>query len=197
MTDTSATMREVICVLDPDEAAARDARMIAAGAGPRHALPPIPPPVLGDGILQRGPDGARAPHVGHPTPQYRLTHQGRTALPDELTGGFDVLTDGHAPLTALDETDRAFLTGIGAHIVALYEGTAPPSGHIDAPGGCLPHPRAHGHVAAIVRPGFHLFGAATDGDGLHELIGQLREQLRQPAAPAVPVPQPLLAAAEQ
>lgn len=193
MTDTSATMREVICVLDPDEAAARDARMIAAGAGPRHALPPIPPPVLGDGILQRGPDGARAPHVGHPTPQYRLTHQGRTALPDELTGGFDVLTDGHAPLTALGETDRAFLTGI----VALYEGTAPPSGHIDAPGGCLPHPRAHGHVAAIVRPGFHLFGAATDGDGLHELIGQLREQLRQPAAPAVPVPQPLLAAAEQ
>jgi hypothetical protein len=48
-------------------------------------------------------------------------------------------------------------------------------------------------IAAIVRPGFRLFGAATDGDGPHELIGQLR----QPAAPAVPVPRPLLVAAEQ
>ncbi|MGW5641105.1 bifunctional 3-(3-hydroxy-phenyl)propionate/3-hydroxycinnamic acid hydroxylase MhpA, partial [Streptomyces sp. NPDC003832] len=34
----SMALGQVICVLDPDAAAARDARMIAAGADPRHAL---------------------------------------------------------------------------------------------------------------------------------------------------------------
>ncbi|MFC9219368.1 hypothetical protein ACFT8W_00875 [Streptomyces hygroscopicus] len=194
----SMALGQVICVLDPDDAAARDARMIAAGADPQHALPPTPPPVLGDGVLQRTPDGNRAPGAGHLAPQYELTHQGRTALLDDLTGGgFTVLTDGNAPLAALDDTDRAFLTGIGAHIVALFENSAPPEGYLDAPDGYLPHLREHGHAAAIVRPDFYLFGAAGDGAGLHDLVRQLREHLRRPAARAAGVPQPLPTAAEQ
>ncbi|MEU8477116.1 bifunctional 3-(3-hydroxy-phenyl)propionate/3-hydroxycinnamic acid hydroxylase [Streptomyces hygroscopicus] len=194
----SMALGQVICVLDPDDAAARDARMIAAGADPQHALPPTPPPVLGDGVLQRTPDGNRAPGVGHLAPQYALTHQGRTALLDDLTGGgFTVLTDGDAPLAALDDTDRAFLTGIGAHIVALHENSAPPEGYLDAPDGYLPHLREHGHAAAIVRPDFYLFGAAGDGAGLQDLVRQLREHLRRPAAPAAGVPRPLPTAAEQ
>ncbi|MFH8802116.1 bifunctional 3-(3-hydroxy-phenyl)propionate/3-hydroxycinnamic acid hydroxylase [Streptomyces sp. NPDC017936] len=195
----SMALGQVICVLDPEAAASRDARMIATGADPRHALPPTPPPVLGDGILQRAPDGTRAPDVGHLTPQYEVTHQGRTALLDDLTGGgFTVLTDGTAPLDALDATDRDFLAGIGAALVPLYTDSAPPGGYLDAPGGYLPHLREHGHVAAVVRPDFYLFGAAMDGPGLRELVGQLREQLQRPAATAdrTPVPGPLTAVAE-
>ncbi|MER5951898.1 bifunctional 3-(3-hydroxy-phenyl)propionate/3-hydroxycinnamic acid hydroxylase [Streptomyces sp. NPDC001904] len=196
----SMALGQVICVLDPADAAARDERMIAAGADPRHALPPTPPPVLGDGILARAADGTRARDVGHLTPQYEVGHQGRTALLDDLTGGgFTVLTDGAAPLDALDSADRGFLAGIGATLVPLYADNAPPEGYLDAPDGYLPHLRGHGHVAAVVRPDFYLFGAATDGGGLRALVGQLREQLQQPVVTAdrAPAPEPLTAVAEQ
>lgn len=196
----SMALGQVICVLDPDEAAARDARMIAAGADPRHALPSTPPPLLGDGVLQRATDGTRAANVGHLTPQYAVTHQGRTALLDDLTGGgFTLLTDGAGPLDALDADDRDFLTAIGAVLVTLYEDGPPPEGYLDAPDGYLPHMREHGHVAALVRPDFYLFGTATDGLALRELVAQLREQLQQPAATSdrVPAPEPLEAVAEQ
>ncbi len=193
----SMALGQVICVLDPEEAAARDQRMIAAGADPRHALPPTPPPVLGDGVLSRAPDGSRAPDVGHLTAQHTLTHQGRSALLDDLTGGgFTVLTDGTGPLDALDTEDHAFLTGIGAHLVPLHTDAAPPEGYLDAPDGYLPHLREQGHSAAIVRPDFYLFGTATDGAGLRTLVAQLRDQLRHPVATAdrTPAPEPLTAA---
>ncbi|GAA2974131.1 bifunctional 3-(3-hydroxy-phenyl)propionate/3-hydroxycinnamic acid hydroxylase [Streptomyces enissocaesilis] len=192
----SMALGQVICVLDPDAAAARDQLMIAAGADPQHALPPTPPPVLGDGILKRAPDGSRAPNVGHLTPQYEVTHQGRTALLDSLTGGgFTILTDGHQPADALDDAERDFLTRIDATIVALYSEHAPSDGYLDADGGFLPHMREHGHVAAIVRPDFYLFGAASTGAELRELIGQLSEQLSHPAFPGAvsPAPEPLMA----
>ncbi|MEU3508240.1 bifunctional 3-(3-hydroxy-phenyl)propionate/3-hydroxycinnamic acid hydroxylase [Streptomyces longwoodensis] len=195
----SMALGQVICVLDPDEAAARDQRMIAAGADPQYALPPTPPPVLGDGVLQRAADGTRAPGVGHLTPQYRVTHEGRTALLDDLTGtGFTLLTDGTVPLEALDSADRDFLAAIGVSVVPLHALSAPEGGYLDAPDGYLPPMREHGHVAAIVRPDFYLFGAATDGPGLKDLIGQLREQVQQPAATRgrAPVPKPLAAVGE-
>ncbi|MET8029934.1 bifunctional 3-(3-hydroxy-phenyl)propionate/3-hydroxycinnamic acid hydroxylase [Streptomyces avermitilis] len=194
----SMALGQVICVLDPDEAAARDARMIATGADPRHALPPTPPPVLGDGVLKRGADGNRADGVGHLTPQYQVTHQGRTAPLDELTsGGFAILTDGGEPCAALDATDRYFLESIGASLVALYADHAPPEGYLDSDHGYLPHLREHGHVAAIVRPDFYLFGATSTADGLHGLIGQLRDQLHHPAPLSAANPAPEMAAADQ
>ncbi|MFB9467142.1 bifunctional 3-(3-hydroxy-phenyl)propionate/3-hydroxycinnamic acid hydroxylase, partial [Streptomyces cinereospinus] len=143
-------------------------------------------------------DGTRAANVGHLTPQYPVTHQGRTALLDELTGGgFTVLSDGAAPLDALDASDRAFLAAIGATLVPLYTDNAPAEGYLDAPDGYLPHLREHGHAAAVVRPDFYLFGTATDGAGLAELVSQLREQVQQPAATPdrTPVPAPLTAVA--
>ncbi|WP_306322807.1 MULTISPECIES: bifunctional 3-(3-hydroxy-phenyl)propionate/3-hydroxycinnamic acid hydroxylase [unclassified Streptomyces] len=198
----SMALGQVICVLDPEEAATRDARMIAAGADPERALPPTPPPILGDGVLQRAPDGSRAPNVGHLTPQYRVTHQGRTALLDDLTGGgFTILTDGTGPLDALHATDHDFLTRIGAALVPLHTDNASPDGYLDTPGGYLPHLREQGHVAAVIRPDFYLFGAAADAPELRELIGQLREQLRSPAPMPTPTerapePGPFAAAVE-
>ncbi|MFI5856269.1 bifunctional 3-(3-hydroxy-phenyl)propionate/3-hydroxycinnamic acid hydroxylase [Streptomyces parvulus] len=196
----SMALGEVVCVLDPEAAAARDARMIAAGADPRHALPPTPPPVLGDGVLQRAPDGSRAPHAGHLTPQFEVTHRGRTALLDDLTGGgFTVLTDGTGPLEALEPDDRTFLAGLGAALVPLHIDAAAADGYLDGPDGYLSHLRAHGHAAAIVRPDFYLFGAAADGPGLRDLVRQLREHLRHPAATPdrAPAPAPLTGAAER
>ncbi|WP_129284492.1 bifunctional 3-(3-hydroxy-phenyl)propionate/3-hydroxycinnamic acid hydroxylase [Streptomyces sp. GZWMJZ-114] len=175
----SMELGKVICVLDPEEARARDTRMIAAGADPARALPEAPPPVLGDGVLQRAADGGRAAGAGHLTPQFPVTHEGRTELLDELTGGgFVLLTDGEAPLADLDAADRAFLRTIGARLVPLTENGGT---WTDTPGGYLPHLRAHGHVAALVRPDFYLFGTASDAAGVRELVGQLRALLRSPA----------------
>jgi 2-polyprenyl-6-methoxyphenol hydroxylase-like FAD-dependent oxidoreductase len=174
----SMALGRVICVSDEDAAAERDARMIAAGADPARALPPTPPPVLGDGVLQHDADGTRHANVGHLTPQYRVGHAGKTALLDELTGGgFVVLTDGAAPCAALDAADRAFLRAIGATLVPL----SPPGEdgeYTDADDAYLPHMRDHGHVAAVIRPDFYLFGAAATPAGLHDLVGRLRERLR-------------------
>lgn len=192
----SMALGQVICVLDPDEAAERDARMIATGADPRHALPATPPPVLGDGVLRQTAHGERAANVGHLTPQYEVTYQGRTALLDSLTGGgFTILTDGHQPADAINEADRDFLAGIKATIVPLYGENAPADGYLDKEAGYLPHLREHGHVAAVVRPDFYLFGAASTGTELRELIGQLSEQLHHPASPGAvsPAPEPLVA----
>jgi flavoprotein hydroxylase len=192
----SMALGQVICVLDPQEAAERDRRMIAAGADPARALPPAPPPVLGDGVLQREPDGTRSPGVGQLTPQYRLTRAGRTALLDDLTGpGFTLLTDGAAPLAEFGEPDRLLLRLLGVDVVPVHaadDPAAPPDGYLDTDGACLPHLRALGHVAALIRPDAYLFGSATDTAGTLRLVHMLRDQL----SPATTAPVPAAASAQ-
>ncbi|MFF3494753.1 bifunctional 3-(3-hydroxy-phenyl)propionate/3-hydroxycinnamic acid hydroxylase [Streptomyces sp. NPDC002795] len=179
----SMALGRVICVPDEAEAAERDARMIAADADPARVLPDTPPPVLGDGVLQRSHDGAtRASGVGHLTPQHRVTHRGRTALLDDITGGsFVVLADGDAACSELDAHDREFLDRIGATLLPLHAPGTPGAEYVDTGNAYRPHLRDHDHVAAVVRPDFYLFGAAATPIELHQLVGQLREQLR--AAP--------------
>ncbi|SPT51406.1 bifunctional 3-(3-hydroxy-phenyl)propionate/3-hydroxycinnamic acid hydroxylase [Actinomadura madurae] len=168
----SIALGEVICVLDQDAAAERDRRMIAGGAAPDTVLPPMPPPVLGDGVLQQDSDGVRLPTVGHLTPQHRVRYGGASGLLDDVTGfGFTVLTDGPAPEGVLDESRRAFLADIGATVVPLTPDT-------DLDHAYLPHLREHGHVAAVIRPDFYLYGTAATAGDLSALIDQLRDQLR-------------------
>ncbi|MGV9677941.1 bifunctional 3-(3-hydroxy-phenyl)propionate/3-hydroxycinnamic acid hydroxylase MhpA [Nocardia sp. NPDC003482] len=175
--DMSIALGEVICVLDEDVAAQRDRRMIAGGADPARVLPAGAPPVLGDGVLQRLPDGRTAPSVGHLTPQYRLCRDGTTALLDTFTGfGFTVLVDGPAT-DLLTPEHRRFLDEIDATVIELTPEPAD-HGYADADNGYLPHMREHRHVAAIIRPDFYLFGAAHDAAELADLIDQLRDRLR-------------------
>jgi hypothetical protein len=147
---------------------------------PEHALPPAPPPVLGEGVLQRGADGHRAPSAGHLTPQPRVRRGGRTALLDDFTtGGFVLITDGRGPADALVQAEAWWLKEIGASIVPLYAADAdlPPHGFVDVDGAYLPQLRASGHTAAIVSPDFYLFGTADTEAELHGLISQLRLHL--------------------
>ncbi|MEC3993766.1 bifunctional 3-(3-hydroxy-phenyl)propionate/3-hydroxycinnamic acid hydroxylase [Actinacidiphila sp. DG2A-62] len=185
----SMELGRVICVLDEEEAAARDARMTAAGADPARALPPMPAPRLGEGILHQDPDGARMPGAGQLTPQHRVTHAGRTALLDDLTGhGFTLLADGHAPLRALGAAEHELLRDLRATVVPLYhaaDSSRPADGWTDTDGAYLPYLRAQRHAAALVRPDSYLFGAAVDGPGLLLLVRQLRDRLTtDPTKPA-------------
>ncbi|WP_040865412.1 bifunctional 3-(3-hydroxy-phenyl)propionate/3-hydroxycinnamic acid hydroxylase MhpA [Nocardia exalbida] len=177
--DMSMALGEVICVLDADEAARRDERMIAGAADPARVLPAGAPPVLGDGVLQYDSNRRRLSTVGHLTPQYRLRHGGITALLDDLTGyGFTVLTDGNCAEHAFDDSQWAFLDEIDATVVPLTPNGASDT-WADIDDAYLPHMREHGHIAAIIRPDFYLYGTARTTAELSELVDQLREQLRQ------------------
>lgn len=176
--DMSIALGEVICVLDAEQAAQRDARMIEGEADPARVLPAGAPPVLGDGVLQRDSDGNRVAGVGHLTAQHQLRHGGTTALMDDLTGtGFTILTDGILADIAFNDDQWAFLDEIDATVVALTAdglfGT-----WADVDNAYLPHLREHGHIGAIIRPDFYLFGTASSTAELGELVDQLRHQLR-------------------
>ncbi|MCB5907376.1 bifunctional 3-(3-hydroxy-phenyl)propionate/3-hydroxycinnamic acid hydroxylase MhpA [Streptomyces pinistramenti] len=188
----SMALGRIICVPDEAAAAERDARMIATGADPARALPPTPPPVLGDGVLQQAPNGAPRPDVGRLTPQYRISHNGRTDLLDALTGGgFIVLTDGEAPCTALGTMEREFLDRIDATLVPLHSPGSPDTVYADVDDAYLPHLRKHAHIAAVIRPDFYLFGAAATPSELRGLITQLKERIHLlPNAPHRAPPTP-------
>ncbi|WP_018534102.1 MULTISPECIES: FAD-dependent monooxygenase [unclassified Streptomyces] len=201
----SMALGRVICVPDEAEAAERDARMIAVDADParpaghasarpgrrraaerrRRLVPGVGRRAPGTGHRAPGTGhrapgtGHRAPGAGHLTPQHRVTHRGRTAPPDDITGGgFVVLADGDAACGELDSHEREFLGRIGATILPLHSSATPGAEYADTDDAHLPHLREHGHVAAVVRPDFHLFGTAATPAELHSLTGQLSEQLR-------------------
>jgi 3-(3-hydroxy-phenyl)propionate hydroxylase len=156
-----------ICELDPVAAAVRDeeyrARMRAgADVGSFRALIPG----LQDGLLD-GSAEAGGP-VGQMLPQPRVVHGGREVLLDELLGpGFALVTrDRPAPSPELawfcDE-----LRGSAVDLASLEE----PQGLLD---GWLTQA---GCDAAIVRPDRYVYGTASDGAGVAELLTRLRAAL--------------------
>ncbi|MCF2533249.1 bifunctional 3-(3-hydroxy-phenyl)propionate/3-hydroxycinnamic acid hydroxylase MhpA [Yinghuangia soli] len=187
----SVELGNVICLADPAAAALRDEYLLKAGGDPEVALPPIPPAVLGPGVLHTDADGIPIGTAGQRTEQARVTDAtGRTDRLDQITGpGFVVATT-----TGLDLTPEttALLTTLGAHIVHITE-----PGHLapPAPDGCpvrvvtdtdgfyLPHMRANGHEIAVVRPDHYLFGTAATAAELPALLHALAAalHLRDPA----------------
>jgi len=77
----SVELGKVICVLDPEQAARRGARMIAGRADPAKVLPVTAPPVLGEGLVWPG-----CPLAGTPIPQYPVEDGGIPRLLDAETG---------------------------------------------------------------------------------------------------------------
>jgi len=161
----------VLCQLDADIAAERDAALRAAGAPPAPVLAP-----LTGGLLRRGAAAAPAPLAGHLSVQGLIaTPSGEELLDDVTGGGFTLIAAAGDPLQELDGRDRALLDAIGAHVVSLDPGAA--CGHRDADGRLTSWLREHGAHAVLVRPDFYVFGSAADATDLPALIDDLREQL--------------------
>ncbi len=162
--EQSVALGHVICVTDPAQAAERDAAMIAAGATPEAVLPPIPPPVLGDGVVHHLPDGTRSPEAGGVAIQPRIVDQnGNVGLWDDILGvGFDIIS----PLDlgpALGADRMAALSKIGVRIIQVVpQNTAVAAGSVgDVDGVVLPHLKEVGHEIVAVRPDGYLFGATN------------------------------------
>lgn len=174
----SVELGKVICVLDPHEAAQRDARMIAAGADPARVLPASPPSGLSHGILHRDAAGDLTAGAGELGAQYPVLHRGRTALLDEFFPGpgFTCLTDGNIA-DGLDPVTRGLLERWDVRVVPLVERAADGDGFVDVEGGYLGPMRESGRPAVLLRPDFYVFGTAADQVELAALLVDLDGQL--------------------
>ncbi len=156
--DISIELGKVICVPDPQVAAARDAAMSADFDGVTSEPPPMPG-VL-SGIISEG-----SPRAGELLPQPKLTK----GWFDDLHGvGFRLMTADPSPPTLPDDLDEWFRS-IGGAVV--------PVGTDD---GAMQHWfESTGASWALQRPDFYAFGSATDADGAITLLRSLRAALSE------------------
>lgn len=196
----SAELGKVICQTDPRAVVERDAALIATGPDPRVALPPVPPPRLGPGALQSGPDGEPLRPAGQIAVQGRVRGaDGRTGLLDDVAGsGFHILVDGErvtADRPTPSPEQAALLKALDARIVRILPtGTRPaaasetPAAETPAGGGpamtvedtdgvLLPHLRSSGHLLQIVRPDCYIFGGTPNETGFPGLLAELEQAL--------------------
>jgi 2-polyprenyl-6-methoxyphenol hydroxylase-like FAD-dependent oxidoreductase len=160
---------KVLCELDPDRAAERDAMLRAAG----------PPPVIGLPALESGALRAGDPLAGQLAVQGRVELAGREARLDEHTGGgFTLIARDGDGLAALGEPEGAVLEALGVSVVRLDEAR-------DADGCTTAWLDENGVHAVLVRPDFYVFGSAGDPAGLTALIHDLQGRLAMPAVTAL------------
>lgn len=148
-TEFSVMLGGVICVLDPQAAAGRDAQMLAADAAAEDRYPD--PPLTPSNMLRAGD-----PQAGRLSLQARVAHDGREGLFDDLLGGgFVLLGLDHDPAARLTPGQRAFLQRRGVKAIGIGAGTrvADLDGDYRAWFGRL------GARAVLVRPDFYVFGA--------------------------------------
>ncbi|HXY43431.1 MAG TPA: bifunctional 3-(3-hydroxy-phenyl)propionate/3-hydroxycinnamic acid hydroxylase [Acidimicrobiales bacterium] len=150
----SMALGKVICVPEPEEAAARDTAM-AAGVGPEPVeVPPFPG--IGEGLLHRS-----SPHAGEVFVQGTVDGQ----LFDDVHGaGWRLVTiDGDEIETSL----RGWFESIGGRVVRLDR----------------PDPiyrrwfTTHDTSWVLQRPDFHVYGTADSASAASTLVADLRRQL--------------------
>jgi 2-polyprenyl-6-methoxyphenol hydroxylase-like FAD-dependent oxidoreductase len=135
----------VVCVLDPDIAAQRDAALLSRSEEDRW-----PPPRVEPSELFRAADA----HAGTLGLQAVVHDGARQGLFDDIVGhGFVLLAQDQDALQALDEGHWRFLRQIGAHCVTLT-----PDGLIDIEGRYKAWLAELGGRCVLVRPDFYVYG---------------------------------------
>jgi 2-polyprenyl-6-methoxyphenol hydroxylase-like FAD-dependent oxidoreductase len=174
--DFSIELGQLICLTDPDAAAERDQRMMAALAEGAPAQPP-PSPRLGPGLLLDGD-----PAAGQMSIQAPVTATAGTGLFDDVVGsGCLLLASESVPL---DPARRRALTGLGLTVAAL--GAAPAAGVVaddtDAYRAWLEELHAD---AVLIRPDFAIYGTTRRGEDVTKLVDSFLTALDH-SAPAIP-----------
>ncbi|WP_313805188.1 bifunctional 3-(3-hydroxy-phenyl)propionate/3-hydroxycinnamic acid hydroxylase [Sphingobium sp.] len=122
--DFSIDIGKAVCVLDPEEAAARDGMMKAVVEDPSLAPPPVPHPSLGRGVWVEGDVGA-----GQLSRQGMARIAGRADRLDALAGqGWLLLGYEQDPAASLNPFQVAQLAKLGVRKIIL----APPGAPCDA-----------------------------------------------------------------
>lgn len=180
----SVELGNVICLTDPVEVAARDEIMLKGEGRPELVLPPVPPPVLGSGVLHTDSEGALLGPAGTLSRQARVANgAGTVGRFDEVIGTGFVIESAVDLSSLLSREVRASVRRLGANVVQF----AVPGDALDVPEGVtlavdvdntyLPYLRDGGHEVLVVRPDFYVFGAATTAAELPALLDHLLDQL--------------------
>jgi flavoprotein hydroxylase len=175
---SSVQLGRVICVTDPTAAAERDATILA-GRRDRGPADPDPAKPLTEGLLHRGEDGSPASPAGEVLPQGRVRGPGGTGLFDDVVGRGFVLLLAEGADADLDEEQSAFLTDLGTHVVRLLPEDGTPQGEAvaDVSGVYRAFLVRHGADAVLVRPDYHVYGAASGLRAAAVLVDGLRARL--------------------
>ncbi len=161
--DFSIMLGGVICILDPQAAAGRDAFLLGPGKEEEDRFPDTG--LATSSSMRPGDDQA-----GQLTPQGRVQFDGRSGLFDDVVGrGHILLGLDHDPAALLSPAQQAFLDRIGARSVGI--GPSMPCTDLD--GVYRDWFTQSGVRCALVRPDYYLFGAAEAG----ELVDALRAAL--------------------
>ena len=167
---------KVLCQLDPEAAAERDATLRAAGPPPPLELAP-----LTRGLLHQ-PIGEPDPLAGTLSVQGVVAHAGREGRFDDVVGaGFQLIVAEGDPLDRLSGAERKLLDTLGATVASL-DPTAP-HGVQDVDGRLTAWLSEHNAHAVLVRPDFYVFGGAASSHALPELLEDLRTQLHLSLTP--------------
>lgn len=169
-------MGRLICMLDPDEVAARDAAMKLAMQDPAHAVKPPPEPRLGDSAAFQ----AANPHAGYLSVQGRVRQGGQEGLFDDVVGkGWQLLVraSGAAPVI-----DAAVLEAVG-RLGGVAADFGPLGGTVDVDGVYAAWFESLGADAVLVRPDFYVFGTGAAAD-VKPLLAQAEALLGSGAAPS-------------
>lgn len=169
--DFSMELGQIICVADPEQAAARDERMKADLAN--HTEPRNTDiGVLGPGAWAQGDL-----HAGELAVQGRVTADGRTdRFDDVVCRGWILLGLGENPWELLDEEDRRALTRLGARSVSL--------GADDEDVDVVDTDGVFGAWLAdidaryvLIRPDFYVAATATDAEHLRRSVRTVLDAL--------------------
>jgi hypothetical protein len=167
----------VLCELDPEAAAERDASIRRADAPPAVEFPP-----LAGGVIRRGLNDSRDPLAGTLGVQGIVAVDDRRGLFDDVVGrGWTLIAADGDPLEQLDGGERGVLDALDATVSSL--GPRVPGGTTDVDGRLTDWLHRHGAHAVLVRPDFYVFGSAASRDDLPALVRDLRSQLALNARP--------------
>ncbi|MFF1903712.1 bifunctional 3-(3-hydroxy-phenyl)propionate/3-hydroxycinnamic acid hydroxylase [Kitasatospora sp. NPDC058218] len=186
----SVQLGRVICVTDPAAAAERDATVLAnrRGRGPTRPEPAKP---LTEGLLYRGGAEEPARPAGEVVPQGTVDGPGGSGPFDEVVGrGFVLLLAAGAD-AGLGAERLSFLAGLEAFVVRLLPGGQGGAGSdaaadpgvvevVDVDGVYGAYLARYGASALMVRPDYHVFGAAEGPEGAAALVDDLRARLTAP-----------------
>ncbi len=168
---------KIVCQLDPQAAAERDAMLRQA-----PPLPPLELVPLTDGVIHRPAGEDTDPLAGTLSVQGRVAHADREGRVDDVIGcGFQLIVADGDPRERLSAENRALIDALAMSIASLDPNA--PEGVRDLDGRLTAWLSEHGAHAVVVRPDFYTFGSAGSSDELPALLDDLRSQLHLTTTP--------------
>jgi hypothetical protein len=171
----SVQVGRIICIIDKEEAAKRDARIAAEG------MPPNPPfPILEQGVIAKGEPFL---YGGELSFQGRISLAGVQGLFDQVAAeGWTIISCAGHPDHVLNDEQRAFMTELGMtgwYLAAEEQKEKEALGGQawDIDGSYRRYMQRRGIEAFISRPDCNMFGAVKKLEELPLLLEELRRQL--------------------